>query len=215
MPGAKNGQLWVLGLTGGIACGKSSASSFLAGLGANVIDADKISRAVTAPGGEALPAIAQTFGSDMLDADGHLDRRRLAQVVFSDDASRRALEGIIHPLVQQATLRRIRELAAAGANCAVLDVPLLYETGMDVLCDEVWLLAGEAHNRTRWSGRGAGASAYRFTNVHGRKTGALRPRDMDQSQHTGDSARTGIAVATVDEEGRKGTLNSVERLLVR
>ena len=76
MPGAKNGQLWVLGLTGGIACGKSSASSFLAGLGANVIDADKLSRAVTAPGGEALPARAQTFGADMLDADGHLDRRR-------------------------------------------------------------------------------------------------------------------------------------------
>ena len=118
MPGAKNGQLWVLGLTGGIACGKSSASSFLAGLGANVIDADKLSRAVTAPGGEALPAIVQTFGADMLDADGHLDRRRLAQVVFSDDASRRALEGIIHPLVQQATLRRIRELAAAQtARC--------------------------------------------------------------------------------------------------
>ena len=119
----------------------TAASSFLAGLGANVIDADKLSRAVTAPGGEALPAIVQTFGADMLDADGHLDRRRLAQVVFSDDASRRALEGIIHPLVQQATLRRIRELAAAGASCAVLDVPLLYETGMDVLCDEVWLLA--------------------------------------------------------------------------
>ena len=83
-----------------------------------MIDADKLSRAVTAPGGEALPAIVQTFGADMLDADGHLDRRRLAQVVFSDGASRRALEGIIHPLVQQATLRRIRELAAAGASCA-------------------------------------------------------------------------------------------------
>ena len=119
MPGAKNGQLWVLGLTGGIACGKSSASSFLAGLGANVIDADKLSRAVTAPGGEALPAIAQTFGADMLDVDGHLDRRRLAQVVFSDDASRRALEGIIHPLVQQATLRR--KLRGAGCAAALRD----------------------------------------------------------------------------------------------
>ena len=141
MSDSKNGQLWVLGLTGGIACGKSSASSFLGSMGAHIIDAVKISRTVTAPGGEALPLIAESFGSDLIDADGRLDRRRLASIVFSDDAQRRRLEGIIHPLVQQATLKRIRELEAAGEKTAVLDVPLLYETGMDVLCDEVWVVA--------------------------------------------------------------------------
>ena len=141
MPGAKNGRIWILGLTGGIACGKSSASAFLAGMGAEVIDADRISRAVTAPGGEALPAIMREFGPGVFDAEGRLDRRELGRLVFADDAQRRRLEGIIHPLVQQQTFRRIRELDAAGVSCAVLDVPLLYETGMDVLCDEVWLLA--------------------------------------------------------------------------
>ena len=141
MPGAKNGKIWILGLTGGIACGKSSASAFLAGMGAEVIDADRISRAVTAPGGEALPAIMREFGPGVFDAEGRLDRRELGRLVFADDAQRRRLEGIIHPLVQQQTFQRIRELDAAGVSCAVLDVPLLYETGMDVLCDEVWLLA--------------------------------------------------------------------------
>lgn len=141
MPGAKNGRIWILGLTGGIACGKSSASAFLAGMGAEVIDADRISRAVTAPGGEALPAIMREFGPGVFDAEGRLDRRELGRLVFSNDAQRRRLEGIIHPLVQQQTFQRIRELDAAGVSCAVLDVPLLYETGMDVLCDEVWLLA--------------------------------------------------------------------------
>lgn len=141
MPGAKNGRIWILGLTGGIACGKSSASAFLAGMGAEVIDADRISRAVTAPGGEALPAIMREFGPGVFDAEGRLDRRELGRLVFADDAQRRRLEGIIHPLVQQQTFQRIRELDAAGVSCAVLDVPLLYETGMDVLCDEVWLLA--------------------------------------------------------------------------
>lgn len=140
MSGAKNGVIWVLGLTGGIACGKSSASAFLAGLGAHIIDADKISRAVTAPGGAALPAIEREFGPAVF-SDGVLNRRELGQRVFANDALRRRLEAIIHPLVQQQTLSDIRALADAGEACAVLDVPLLYETGMDVLCDEVWLLA--------------------------------------------------------------------------
>lgn len=140
MAGAKNGSIWVLGLTGGIACGKSSASTFLAGLGAHIIDADRISRAVTAPGGAALPAIEREFGPAVF-SDGVLNRRELGQRVFANDALRRRLEAIIHPLVQQQTLNDIRELEASGAACAVLDVPLLYETGMDVLCDEVWLMA--------------------------------------------------------------------------
>lgn len=137
---SKNGSIWVLGLTGGIACGKSSAAAFLAGMGAHVIDADRISRALTAPGGAALPAIEQTFGAEIFE-DGALNRRRLGEIVFADDAMRRKLEAIIHPLVQQQTLKDISALAASGASSAILDVPLLYETGMDVLCDEVWVMA--------------------------------------------------------------------------
>lgn len=141
MADVNGAQIATLGLTGGIACGKSSASAFLEGMGAKVIDADKISRAVTAPGGAALPAIESCFGADVFMADGSLNRRELASRVFADDAQRRALEGIIHPLVQQQTLKTMRELANAGVNTVILDVPLLYETGMDVLCDEVWVMA--------------------------------------------------------------------------
>ena len=149
MVDSKTGELFVLGLTGGIASGKSAASQFLKGLGANVIDADKISRDVTAPGGAALPAIRELFGEGVFMPEDELDRAALAAIVFGDDAKRRALEGIIHPIVQQQTLATIREWARAGETNCILDVPLLYETGMDVICDEVWLVAAPVEEQVK------------------------------------------------------------------
>lgn len=128
---------YVLGLTGGMGCGKSEAARYLASLGAAHVDADAISRALTAPGGEALPAIRKTFGDAVFRADGTLDRSALAAVAFADPERKRALEAIIHPLVW----RRAREaIAAARAPVVVLDVPLLFESGMDALCDETWTM---------------------------------------------------------------------------
>ena len=140
MAGAKNGSIWVLGLTGGIACGKSSASTFSGGAGRAYNRCGSHKPCGDCARRRGVAAIEREFGPAVF-SDGVLNRRELGQRVFANDALRRRLEAIIHPLVQQQTLNDIRELEASGAACAVLDVPLLYETGMDVLCDEVWLMA--------------------------------------------------------------------------
>ena len=124
---------YVVGLTGGIACGKSNLSRALLKAGAPVIDADEISRALTAAGGKALPAIRAAFGDTVFDGE-QLNRRALAQRVFASDESRAVLNGIIHPMV----LEEIKSRMDAEAGPVVLDVPLLFETGMDTWCDEIW-----------------------------------------------------------------------------
>lgn len=131
---------YIIGLTGGIGCGKSEAAQFLKSLGAAHIDADEISRALTGENGEALPEIRERFGDGAFREDGTLDRARMAEFIFSNEAARRALEGILHPLVQRTMLRQMDEAAERGDRIVILDVPLLFETGMDALCDECWTL---------------------------------------------------------------------------
>lgn len=114
-----------IGLTGGIGSGKSTVAARLATHGATVVDTDAISRALTAPGGAALPDIAAAFGADMLRADGALDRDRMRALVFGDADARRRLEAILHPRIGAEAARQ----AAAGGPVVVFDVPLLTESG--------------------------------------------------------------------------------------
>ena len=116
-----------VGLTGGVASGKSSVAAVLAELGAVLIDADKLARGVVAPGTEGLRRVVEEFGPGMLTADGSLDRPALGAVVFGDEPARRRLEAIIHPLVRA----RAHELEDAAPDGAVVvhDIPLLVETG--------------------------------------------------------------------------------------
>lgn len=137
-------NVYVVGITGGIGCGKSMAAAYLAELGAIHIDADGISRALTARDGAALEQIRRIFGDSVFSEDGSLNRRALGDLVFSDPAAKRALEGVIHPLVQRIAMDKIEESGKNGARVAVLNVPLLFETGMDVLCDETWTLTAPA-----------------------------------------------------------------------
>ena len=123
-----------VGLTGGIGSGKSEVSGRLAALGAVVLDADKAAREVVLPGTPGLARIAETFGPGVLRADGSLDRARLADIVFGDDAARGRLNAIVHPLVQERM--RAAEANAVGARASggdgvivVHDVPLLAEGG--------------------------------------------------------------------------------------
>jgi dephospho-CoA kinase len=118
-----------VGLTGGIGSGKSTVLQMLAGLGAAVIDADAISRATTAAGGAAIPAIAQRFGADFVQADGALERNRMREHAYADPRARKALEEIIHPLVGQESARQVEAARQAGARCVVFDIPLLVESG--------------------------------------------------------------------------------------
>ncbi|PFG19738.1 dephospho-CoA kinase [Serinibacter salmoneus] len=118
----------LVGLTGGIASGKSTAASHLAALGAVVVDADRLSREVLEPGTPGLAAVVREFGPAVLQESGALDRAALARLVFSDDDARSALEGIVHPAVARAFEARV---AAAPQDAIVVhDVPLLVENGL-------------------------------------------------------------------------------------
>ena len=118
----------LIGLTGGIGSGKSTVAGMLAERGAAVIDADAISRATTAPGGAALPAIAQAFGPALIGDDGALDRAAMRERVFRDASARQRLEAILHPLVQTTLAAQIAQAEHAGAKVVVLDIPLLVES---------------------------------------------------------------------------------------
>ena len=117
-----------IGLTGGIGSGKSTVAAMLAELGAALIDADAISRATTAAGGAALPAIAREFGPRLIAADGALDRAAMRELVFRDAGARQRLEAIVHPLVSAETERQARQALDAGHALLVFDVPLLVES---------------------------------------------------------------------------------------
>ncbi len=128
----------VLGLTGGIACGKSTISLTLKELGAVIVDGDVLSRELTAEKGAALPSIRQTFGDGVFHPDGTLDRRALGAVVFASDEARQTLDLIMQPLLLTLILRDIEEARSSGASVCVLDMPLLYEKDLDRLCGRVW-----------------------------------------------------------------------------
>jgi dephospho-CoA kinase len=121
----------LVGLTGGIASGKSTFAARLRALGVPVIDADQLARAAVAPGSPGLVEVVAAFGPDVLGPDGALDRPRMAARVFADPAARARLEAIVHPRVRAATAAEVGRLAAAGAALAFYDVPLLYEAGRD------------------------------------------------------------------------------------
>jgi dephospho-CoA kinase len=116
-----------VGLTGGVASGKSAVAALLRELGAVVIDSDQLAREVVEPGTPGLAAVVEEFGETVLTGDGHLDRAALGSMVFGDEASRRRLEGILHPLIRA---RAAEAEAEAGPGALVVhDIPLLVETG--------------------------------------------------------------------------------------
>lgn len=117
----------VIGLTGGIASGKSAVASMLRALGAQIVDADHLAREVVEPGQPALAEIADRFGADMLDADGRLDRKRMAERVFSDAKARAALNAIIHPQIAIASRAALARLREAGHALAIYEAALLVE----------------------------------------------------------------------------------------
>ena len=116
----------LVGLTGGIGSGKSSVSTLLATKGAVIIDADAIVREVQEPGSPVIAALAEAFGSDVVAADGSLDRQAVAQIVFTDPDALKKLNAIVHPAVGAEMNRRIVEQRATS-NVVVLDIPLLTE----------------------------------------------------------------------------------------
>lgn len=137
----------IIGLTGGIASGKTLVSRYLEKKGLRVIDADVLSRQAVAPNSAALEEIVRAFGRDCLMPDGSLNRQRMARRVFSDKNALERLNAILHPAIFA-----LAEKAAAEVNpdeIAFLVVPLLYEAGFDRLCDAVWVVVCDESVRLR------------------------------------------------------------------
>lgn len=118
---------WI-GLTGGIASGKSTVAKRLRELDFQLVDADEIARQVVQKDSPGLKAVLEKFGPDFIDAEGHLDRRKLAQHVFTDPFKKLELEAILHPLIRDEVQRQRAVLAAAGHALAIYDMPLLVES---------------------------------------------------------------------------------------
>jgi dephospho-CoA kinase len=126
--------LILVGLTGGLASGKSTVAAMLARRGAIVVDADELSRRAVAPGTPGLARIVETFGPEVLDTAGGLDRSAVAKIVFADEQKRRTLESIVHPEVFR-LLGRVVDGYRATDAVVVFDAPLIVETGFDRACD--------------------------------------------------------------------------------
>jgi len=128
---------WILGLTGGIGSGKSAAAAHFAHLGVDLVNADLAARWVVEPGRPALARIAEHFGAEILQADGGLDRAALRARIFQDAGERRWLEQLLHPLIRQEI---IAALARATSPYAILESPLLIESGQSQLCQRVLVI---------------------------------------------------------------------------
>lgn len=130
-----------IGLTGGIACGKSTVADMLVRRGAVLIDADRIAREVVEPGEPALLEIAGLFGQAMLNGNGSLNRKALGAVVFADTDKRKQLEAILHPRIRQKLMERMESSELASPDrLVVVDVPLLFESHMQSLFQEIMLV---------------------------------------------------------------------------
>jgi dephospho-CoA kinase len=126
---ALKGQIPLIGLTGGIGSGKSVVAKRLAELGATVIDSDQIAHDITTPHGAAIAPIKTRFGSELLAADGSLDRPKMRRLVFNDPSALKSLEAIIHPLIHAETVQQASAAHENGALYLVFMVPLLVESG--------------------------------------------------------------------------------------
>lgn len=132
--------MYRIGLTGGVGCGKSTVSSYMARLGLPIIDGDKLSREAVTPGSEAMERIRQVFGPEVFLPDGQLDRVKMAKIVFSDEDRRQALNAIIHPYVWRRTEEGLITAQNEGYPIAVMDMPLLLEIGWQLRSEAVWVV---------------------------------------------------------------------------
>lgn len=126
-----------IGLTGGIGCGKTTVAGIFGQLAIPVIDADDIAHQLVAAGQPALARIQQTFGMDVINPDGSLNRKKLRELVFSDARQKQNLEAILHPLVYQAIQSELNRLDQLNKSYCIICVPLLLETGMTALVDRI------------------------------------------------------------------------------
>jgi dephospho-CoA kinase len=153
-----------IGLTGGIATGKSSVGQLLVQRGLPLLDADVYAREALAPGSPGESAVQQRYGDGVRGPSGDINRVALAQIVFGDGGERRWLEGLVHPIVRRRLEDGLQQ--HAGAATVVLMIPLLFEAGLEGLCSEVWLVdCDEAQQLERLMARNGLSTAEAQTRV--------------------------------------------------
>jgi dephospho-CoA kinase len=138
----------IIGLTGGIASGKSTAADYLKQKGAEIIDADKIAHQVSKKGEKGWQKVVNEFGEEILKENDEFDRAKLAKIVFSDPVKRKKLESILHPIIIDKMKKKANEYLSQ-AKIVVFMAPLLFETGIDEFCDQVWLIAVDREEQIR------------------------------------------------------------------
>ena len=154
----------VLGLTGSIGMGKSTAAGMLRRLGVRLFDADAVVHGLLGPGGGAVAAVEALFPG-MRDASGAIDRRRVGTRVFGDPAALRRLEAILHPMVRRAETRFVRQAQGRRERLVVLDIPLLYETGAPERCDYVLVVSAPSRVQRERVMRRPGMTESRFASI--------------------------------------------------
>jgi len=204
-----SGRQWRLGLTGGIASGKSSVAALLEQQhGLPVLDADRYAREALAPGSAATRAVLARYGERVRqNAAGHLDRAALGRLVFADPAERRWLEQLVHPLVRQRFEQELQRLAQAPA--VVLMIPLLLEAGLEALCSEVWLVdCGEEQQLQRLLERDGLPEAEARARIAAQwPLARKRPLVERCLDNRGDAAALGPVVAAALAEARARRLS--------
>jgi dephospho-CoA kinase len=190
----------LIGLTGPIACGKSTVARWLGERpGVVVIDADQVAREVVEPGQPALVAIVARFGEGIVRRDGTLDRDALGRIVFSDPDALRDLEAITHPAVRPRILAAIDSAQADGAKAVVIEAIRLVEGGLADICDDVWLVTCDPEiQRERLIGRGATREvADQRIDAQAGLAGRIRPVVTREIDTSGDAATTRALVLGV------------------
>ena len=142
-------RVLILGVTGNIACGKSSVVALLERKGAAVLSADQLAREVVAPGTALLQQLVQTFGTRILASDGRLDREILARLVFAEAGARQRLNALMHPAIGQLAEKRLAELSATGVPLIVYEAPLLFEAGAEKRVDRVLVVTIDSSEQLR------------------------------------------------------------------
>ena len=191
----------IIGLTGGMGSGKSTVSAYLAeNTGIPVIDADKIAHDITEPGQPTLTRLEEAFGSGIIRADGTLDRKKLAGIVFPSQEKKELLDRITHGAIREQINREIEAANREQKPAVILDVPLLMETGMDAQCDAVWVVTADMKVRIdRVSAR---------DNIGEEEINARIARQMS------DGERFSRADEIIDNSGDKETLyREIKRLV--
>ena len=138
--------MYIIGITGGIACGKSMVSYELSKYGSKIISADNIAHWQMEPGGEIYESYINHFGKQILTEDGQLDRKKIGSIVFNDKSELEWINQTTHPIILKYIRERLVKYQNSGISLVVLDVPLLYEVGWENECDEVWVVYLK-HNR--------------------------------------------------------------------